>query len=168
MPRIPQRAARALLVAAAGVAAGVLLLLPACGRKTPVRPPEYVAPETVSELRADNTTDGVRLEWARPRRTADGESLSDLDAFVIERAAPGEPFVLVTRVQVPDRDRLRQRRRFTYVDGNASLGEAYRYRILATTVDGYFSAPSEIVEIVRVVPSPTATAAPTATVTPLR
>lgn len=155
------------LVLAAVMAAGGAVLLPACGRKTAVRPPEYVAPEAVADLRAANTTEGVRLEWARPRRTADGESLFDLDAFVIERAVPGLPFGFLTRIQVPDRDRLRQRKRFGYVDPTPLVGEAYRYRVLAVTIDGYFSAPSEVVDVVRVIPSPTPTLAPTATPTPL-
>lgn len=140
-----------------------LVFLPACGRKTAVRPPEYVAPETITAVRAENTSEGVRLDWARPRKAADGQALYDLDAFVIERATPGEPFVFVTRVQVPDRDRLRQRKRFTWVDPEPVVGEVYRYRIVATTLDGYFSEPSPVVEIVRAIPVATPTALPTAT-----
>jgi len=147
-----------------GIAGLCLLLLPACGRKTPVRPGEFVAPAAITNLAASNVPTGVALSWARPRRSADGEHLSDLDGFVIERALPGLPFAFLTRVQVPDRDRLRQQKRFTFVDETALMGEAYRYRVLAATFDGFFSTPSNIVDIVR--QAPAATPAAAATVAP--
>jgi hypothetical protein len=139
----------------------LLVLLPACGRKTPVRPGEFVAPAAISGLAASNVAKGVALSWERPRRSADGEHLSDLDGFVIERALPGLPFAFLTRVQVPDRDKLRQQKRFTFVDETALMGEAYRYRVLGATFDGYFSAPSNIVDIVRQAPPATPATAPT-------
>ena len=148
---------------------GVLLLasaLLACGRQTPVRPPEFVAPKAISDLSASNTMAGVALSWARPRQTADGQRLFDLDAFAVERALPGLPFGFLTRIQIPDRDRLRQQKRFTYVDETAELGEDYRYRVLGVTEDGYVSKPSNVVEIVRAIPTITPTAAPTAPATP--
>lgn len=139
------------------------LLTPACGRKTPVRPPEFVAPAAITDLTATNAVGGVSLGWRRPRQTADGKPLFDLDAFVVERALPGLPFAFLTRVQVPDRDRLRQLKRFTFVDDGALIGESYRYRVMGVTEDGYLSAPSNVVEIVRVLPTVVPTAAPTAT-----
>ena len=146
----------------------LLLVLIACGRKTPVRPPEFVAPAAVTELSASNTAAGVALSWERPKQTADGQRLLDLDAFAVERALPGLPFGFVTRIQIPDRDRLRQQKRFTYVDENTLLGEAYRYRVFAVTIDGYVSAPSNVVDVVRQIPTVTPTPAPTAAATPTR
>jgi len=145
-----------------------LLALVACGRKTPVRPPEFVAPAAVTGLTASNTPAGVALSWGRPRQTADGQKLNDLDAFAVERALPGLPFGFLTRIQIPDKDRLRQLKRFTYVDETALLGEDYRYRVRALTVDGYVSAPSKVVDIVRQLPAATPTGAPTAAATPTR
>lgn len=142
------------------------LLTPACGRKTPVRPPEFVAPAAITDLEATNVVSGIGLGWRRPRQTADGKPLWDLDGFVVERALPGLPFEFLTRVQVPDRDRLRQQKRFTFVDTTAELGEDYRYRVLAFTADGYLSAPSSVVEIVRAIPTATPPLTPTATATP--
>jgi len=141
----------------------VLLLLSwpltACGRKTDVRPPELVAPSVIRDLAAENVARGVALGWRRPSTSADGKALLDLDAFVIERALPGEPFTFVSRVAVGDRDRLRQQKRFTYVDEGLRLGESYRYRVLAVTVDGYVSPPSNVVDIIRGDPPATPTAA---------
>lgn len=149
--------------AAVGLTALLALALPACGRKTPVRPAEFVAPAAITDLTAANAASGVALRWQRPRRSADGQQLFDLDAFVVERALPGLPFAFLTRLQVPDRDRLRQQKRFTYVDETALVGEAYRYRVLAATVDGYFSPPSNVVDIVRALPTPTPAPAPAPT-----
>ena len=163
MPAAPLR------VALRGLAVMLLAtatLTVACGRKTPVRPPEFVAPATIVDLEAANVAAGVALAWRRPRQTADAKPLLDLDAFVVERALPGLPFAFLTRVQVPDRDRLRQQKRFTFVDTTTLLGEAYRYRVQSVTEDGYFSAPSNIVDIVRAIPTVTPTAAATAAPTP--
>lgn len=161
MRRRPSSACRALPV---GMACALALL--ACGRKTPVRPPEYVAPEAITDLVAANTTTGIALGWQRPKQTADGQRLFDLDAFAVERALPGLPFGFLSRIQIPDRDRLRQQKRFTYVDDSALLGEDYRYRVRSVTVDGYVSAPSNVVDIVRQIPTITPTAAPTVRATP--
>lgn len=164
--RPPAREARA--IAGLVLAIAVLLVATACGRKTPVRPPELVAPAAITDLGAGNVAAGIALGWSRPRQTADGQRLSDLDAFAVERALPGLPFAFLTRLQVPDRDRLRQQKRFTFVDDSALLGEDYRYRVFAITVDGYVSAPSNVVDIVRQLPTVTPTAAPTAAATPTR
>ncbi|MBX3027623.1 hypothetical protein KF840_22215 [bacterium] len=152
------------------LAASALVVAGACGRKTPVRPPELVAPATISDLRAANATAGVALSWGRPKTTADGQRLNDLDAFALERALPGLPFGFLTRIQIPDRDRLRQQKTFTYVDEAALVGEVYRYRVRSVTVDGYVSAPSNVVDILRQVPTNTPPMAPTppATATPAR
>ena len=151
--------ALALLAALAAAAA-----LPACGRKTPVRSPEAVAPETISDLRATNGGAGIGLGWGRPTESADGAFLFDLDAFVVERALAGGPFGFLTRVQVLDRNKLRQQRRFRYTDSAVEVGAAYRYRVISVTVDGFPSPPSNVVEIVRALPTPTV--APTASPTP--
>jgi hypothetical protein len=43
-----------------------LLLLPQCGRKTPVKPPGLAAPEAIDDLVAINVKEGIRLTWRRP------------------------------------------------------------------------------------------------------
>lgn len=157
----------ALAAVALAVALAAALAIGACGRKTPVRPPEAVAPEPITDLRATNTTAGIGLAWRRPTEAADGAVLFDLDGFVVERAAGGGPYVFLTRLAVLDRNKLRQQRRFRYTDTTAETGEVYRYRVRAVTVDGYESLDSNVVELVRAVPTPTPTTAlPTATAAP--
>jgi hypothetical protein len=134
--------------------AALLLLVPvACGRKTSVRPPEAVAPHVIVDLRATNAAEGVRLEWARPRQTADGTSLLDLAGFRIERNAGGQGFGPIGRVDITDRARLRQARHFRFTDSIVNPGEQYQYRVISYTVDGYDSVPSNVVDILRELPT---------------
>jgi len=148
-----------------GVAPHLLLCLLAigCGRKGPVRPPEFAQPAPIEKLEATNEAEDVLLTWPRPDRYADNSRMTDLGEFRVERAGGGEPeFVTIALLPVTDRERFRQIKRFRFVDRGAVLGESYRYRVVSATVDGYASAPSNVVEIVRAVPTPAPTATPTA------
>jgi len=153
-------------VAALSGLAAAAALLPACGRKTPVRPPEAVAPATIDGLTATNSVGGVTLSWHRPTEDADGARLFDLDNFVVERANPGADFEFLVSVPVLDRNKLRQQRVFKYTDPTADVGENYHYRVRSVTTDGFSSLSSNIVEVVRAVPTMTPT--PVATATPTR
>ncbi|MEW6296691.1 MAG: fibronectin type III domain-containing protein [Thermodesulfobacteriota bacterium] len=129
------------------------LLLPACGRKTPVRPPELVAPEPVRNLTLAVEDNKIQLRWERPQRYMDGSEMDDLGGFVVLRAAqngqgPATPFTQIAVVPVEDRDRFRQARRFSYTDEQLTPGTLYRYRVQAFTLDGYYSRPSNTVELV--------------------
>jgi predicted small lipoprotein YifL len=159
---------RGTLVAVAALAcvAALATALPACGRKTPVRPPEAAAPQTISGLSASNSVAGVTLSWRRPTESADGALLFDLSDFVIERATPGGPFEFLVRVPVLDRNKLRQQKRFRYTDAAAEVGEDYRYQVRSVTVDGFVSPPSNVAELVRALPTVTPTPAATPTSTP--
>ncbi|MGH7787422.1 MAG: hypothetical protein ACRERC_11185 [Candidatus Binatia bacterium] len=60
------------------------------------------------------------------------------------------------------RDRLRQARRCRYVDAaDTQVGELYSDLVFASTLDGYVSAPSNMAQVVRSVPTVTPTVAPT-------
>jgi hypothetical protein len=130
-----------------------LLLVSACGKKTPIRPPELVAPEPIGELRLETEAGGIRLQWERPQRYVDGREMDDLGGFVVLRAtqdARGKPgaFTPVGTVPIEDRDRFRQAKRFSYVDRQLAAGTLYRYRVQAFTLDGYYSTPSNTVELI--------------------
>ena len=136
----------------------VLLLaaaLLACGRKGPLRPPEDAAPQTIADLGATNVAEGIQLSWSRPLSYADGSRMTDLGSFIVERAIDTEPSVAFRRLtvlEVSDRDRFRQMKHFQYVDRDTSAGTAYQYRLVSSTLDRYFSAPSNVVTITRTVP----------------
>ncbi|MEO8605105.1 MAG: hypothetical protein ABI629_21235 [bacterium] len=156
----------AIVAGAALLGSAVLIsLLPACGRKTPVRPPEAVAPATITGLTVANGVGGITLSWRRPTQSADGAMLFDLDEFVIERATPGGEFEFLANVPVVDRNKLRQQKRFRYTDAGVTIGEAYRYRVRAITTDGFTSLPSNVAYLHRAIPTVTPTPAPSPTPT---
>jgi hypothetical protein len=131
------------------------LCLISCGHKTPVRPPEWVAPEAIGDLalEVDNKNNVVELKWGRPQEYVDGSDMDDLGGFVVLRATEGEKgqvsgFTQVANIAVTDRDRFRKAKKFSYTDTQLTAGVLYRYRVQALTLDGYTSAPSNTVEIV--------------------
>jgi len=130
-----------------------LLCMPACGRKTIVRPPELVVPEAVNNLTLEVQSTGVALRWGRVEKRVDGDSLDDLAGFTILRAtrdAQGKDsdFTQVASVPVDDRERFRKNKSFNYTDEQLTVGSLYRYRVLAFTLDGYQGEPSNTVEII--------------------
>jgi len=137
------------------------LALPACGRKTPIRPPELAAPERISNLTASNIAEGIQLSWQRPTKYADGTRMTDLGGFRVDRSAPGVPFATVATVPVTDQERFRQERRFRWVDPDTQVGSIYQYRVASFTTDGYVSEPSDIITVERSIPTPAATRSPT-------
>jgi predicted small lipoprotein YifL len=130
-----------------------------CGRKGPPRAPEDVLPKTITDLTAAAAPDGIQLFWSRPGSYTDGSRMTDLGGFVVERATGSDPssrFQRLSVLQVGDRDRFRQIKRFRHVDLETVAGTQYRYRVVSFTLDRYFSAPSNVVAIV----APEATHAP--------
>jgi hypothetical protein len=114
-----------------------------------------VAPQTISDLSATNIAEGIQLSWSRPLNYVDGSRMTDLGGFTIERAVGSEPraaFHRVALLEVNDRDRFRQMKHFQYVDRDTQAEKAYQYRVVSSTVDRYFSAPSNVVTITRTVP----------------
>lgn len=129
------------------LAAAALMALVACGRKSRPLAPELVQPLPPTGLTAAVQPEGVQLAWRRPTRTSGGRSLDDLDRFLVERARSDGPFAIVHTLVVEDRERFRPASRFTWVDTAATAGERWRYRVVALTLDGYRSPPSEVVEV---------------------
>jgi predicted small lipoprotein YifL len=128
----------------------LLPLLLACGRKGPVKPPDLARPAPLDDLQATNEVDAILLSWARPTRYADGTRMTDLGEFRVERATGTSPdFQIIALLPVTDQDRFRQIKRFRFADRGVVEAETYRYRVVSSTLDGYVSAPSNAVEIVR-------------------
>jgi len=123
------------------------LLLSGCGRKTPPRPPELIAPEPIQHLRASVSKDGVLLRWERPQRYADHSRMFDLGGFRVQRAQGDTTFKTITALTVDDRDRFRQLRHFRYVDADVETNRTYRYRVFSFTLGGDLSRSSNTVTI---------------------
>jgi hypothetical protein len=133
----------------------LLFCLVSCGHKTPVRPPEWIVPEAISDLAldVDDKKNAVVLRWGRPQEYVDGSELDDLGGFVVLRAAEegqgkGSAFTQVATIAVEDRDRFRKAKKFSYTDTQLTAGVLYRYRVQAVTLDGYSSGLSNTVELV--------------------
>jgi hypothetical protein len=82
----------------------------------------------------------------------DGSDMEDLGGFVVLRATQqgqgkADSFTQLTTVTVDDRDRFRKARKFSYTDEQLTAGSLYRYRVQAFTLDGYYSSPSNTVEL---------------------
>ncbi len=135
--------------------AGINLLLPLllfatlanCGRKTAVKPPELVRPMPPANLEATVTAEGVLISWQRPTTYADGSKMEDLAGFrVLRGKAEGErlgvAFQELGSVAVLDREKFRKVKRFRYLDRDAPRPGAYFYRVVAFTLDGYYSEPA--------------------------
>jgi len=145
---------RRLAVGVPLAAAAFLVTASGCGRKTDVKPPQLVAPQAIKKLAATNEEKGIRVSWERPSEYVDGSAMHDLAAFRIERSLADGPFQQLRQVEVTDRDRFRQIRRFRLMDAGVEPNQHYRYRVVSFTLDGHVSAPSNIVEIERIVPPP--------------
>lgn len=79
------------LRALAGLAAGLVLLVPACGKKGPLSPPLRLVPQTAESLRAVQRGARVVLEWVQPDAYNDGSPLGEIAAVEVwEGGAPGD------------------------------------------------------------------------------
>jgi len=141
-PRPPLGATRPLLLALA-----FALLVPACGRKTMPKPPQWVAPKAVEELSLTTQSNGILVRWSRPTEYFDGSTMEDLGGFVVERNRYNSPFIEIARIPVTDQGRFQKAKRFDYLDIELLPGATYHYRIVAFTTDRYFSSPSDAAEI---------------------
>jgi hypothetical protein len=125
-----------------------------CGVKSMPISPEAARPAPIVGLEATSQKSGVRLTWDRPDKYASGDTMKDLGGFTIARTEGEAPFQKLGEIPVTDNDRFQVQRVFTYIDKGAEVGKTYRYEVTSNTTDGYVSAPSNEVTIVRKVPPP--------------
>lgn len=137
------------MVTAAALAAAALAI-EGCGNKAPPRPPQYVRPKRIDDLKATPIASGIRLTWTRPSEMVDGSDLPDLDGILIRRATVEErsvqprdlAFATIATIHLDDRERFSKVRSMSYDDRDVVAGRAYVYRAIAFTLDRYFSTPS--------------------------
>jgi hypothetical protein len=147
----------------------VALTVAACGVRNKPLPPELVQPTPPSDLVAKSMPEGMQLTWKRPTTYTSGQHMRDLAGFDIERAngPDGIDYAQVGFFELTDQTRFRQERLMTWFDTSAVAGSSYRYRVIATTLDGYRSTPSESVAI-EYRPGATAEAPPPAPAAPVK
>ena len=130
-------------------------VLAGCGVKSTPVPPETVYPAAISDLHATADPAGINLTWSRPMHYVSGHSMRDLGGFVLLRGEGNQPFEPLVELPVTDQERFSPERTYSYVDGEARVGNSYRYEIISRTTDGYTSAPSNQVRFTRVWPHKT-------------
>jgi len=137
----------------------VVATVAGCGRKTLPRPPAMVAPQTVTSVALSVRPTGIEIGWDRSTRYVDGSRMTDLGGFIVERQSFSTEFHEIARVPVTDRGRFRQAKRFEHLDEDVTPDMMYHYRVVAFTLDGYYSAPSGAAAITWVRPDAAATPA---------
>lgn len=111
-------------------------LTASCGLRTPVRPVEDTAPVIPGVVQATREDGVVAVRWNRAERSADGQGLDDLAAFVVERKREGsDTWERVATIDVVDQEKIRRRREFTWRDDDAG-GAPASYRVRAVCADG--------------------------------
>lgn len=132
----PRLHALAVVLAIAGT-------LAACGLRTSVRPPEHTAPIVPGTVTATRDGTVTVVHWKRAERSADGQRLEDLTAFVVERKRQGEEsWQRVATIDVVDQEKIRRRHDFSWRDSEGGSTGA-SYRVLAVCSDGQEGPPTE-------------------------
>jgi len=117
--------------------------LAACGLRTPVRPPERTAPVIPGEVTTIRDGDATVVRWKRAEKSADGQDLHDLTAFVVEKKRDGEEmWERVATIDVVDQEKIRRRSSFSWQDADVTGAS---YRVLAVCADGQEGPPNEAV-----------------------
>ncbi len=144
----------------------VVLLLLACGRKGPPVAPRPAVPAAVAlSVVVEGRT--VLLRWTRPTRNADGSPLTDLNHFLLLRAAeplPGGPAEEASPLRLRDavpavrpENAAVEGETYRYVDGAReplAFGVRYTYRIVAVTDRGISGPPASAAVEVHPPPAP--------------
>lgn len=114
-----------------------------CGLRGNPRPPEFTMPVIPGTVQVARDARGVVLRWQRPERSADGERLEDLSAFVVEKKGEGDAeWLEVATIDVVDQEKIRRRRDFSWRDPDAGPAA---YRVTAVCADGQRGEPVDAV-----------------------
>jgi len=124
----------------------------ACGKKSNPRPPEEIAPAAVIALSAKAEVSAVVLSWQAPLETASGDTLEDLNDFVIERSP-------VVEDESPDYEELGEVLSaepsqpgpvpvvYNFRDETVEVGKVYEYRVLPRNLDGLAGAATRALRV---------------------
>ena len=67
-----------------------IALLPGCGRKTALIPPQKLVPLAINDLRYFLDENGVTLKWSYPSAMENGDELQGIESFEVQRAVISE------------------------------------------------------------------------------
>ncbi|MBU0731126.1 MAG: hypothetical protein KKE17_06950 [Proteobacteria bacterium] len=140
----------------------LLLVLPACGRKTLPVPPQSVLPVPVNDLRYQLDEKGVTLFWSRPTSSETGGKLAAVDHYEILKAAvrdedhcPGCPVVYekFARVESELDGRGNQKKSAQFFDSGLQPGHRYHYKVRTSSGWRLESRDSNIISFVWTTPA---------------
>jgi len=132
----------------------VIALLPGCGRKSALIPPQELAPVTINDLHYTLDENGVTLRWTFPKRLRNGDELFFIESFELLRAAiPEEHFCEGCPVEfgepleiaggyVPESGASRTAQ---YTEGHLQNDYRYLYKVRSRAEGWYLSSDSNIV-----------------------
>ena len=104
-------------------------------------------------VKVENTADGPKISWKRPKEYVGGDALDDLAGFRVQRVClPDASFSVIATVPVEDQQRFRKTPSFAVVDKDAPIGLQCRYQVIAFTFDDYTSPPAESEDFIRSFP----------------
>lgn len=125
----------------------LLLFFAGCGKKGDPIPPRIKLPATIADLSIVSAEEGILLTWSLPGPLQPIGSFKLLRSETVEgrEACPGCPQEyrpLRTVALADDRLRRAEERKFSYVDGDVSVGHYYSYRLVVCNPAGFCGAES--------------------------
>ena len=130
-----------------------LALLPGCGKKGALVPPETLAPAPVSDLALSQKGARFQVSWSAPGKEEGGAALRNLAGFLLFRRMllPANEDCEECPTAYPQPARIdldylqgvrRTGNRFLFDDLDVKKGESYQYKIRSFTTDGTQSRDS--------------------------
>jgi hypothetical protein len=132
-------------------------LIPGCGRKTALIPPQDLVPVAVSDLRYSIDETGVSLHWSYPAVMENGDSLSGIESFEILGAeiidneyCEGCPVRFDKQIEIDGGSlpATGESRTATYTDTGLREGYRYLYKVRSRGGRWFTSKDSNIVSFV--------------------
>jgi len=142
----------------------LLLLLPGCGKRGPLRPKLAPLPAAPTDFQARQLGNGLLLSWNLPGANQDGSPLEDLrtlhlyrDEFEPAEECPEcrETSILYRKIDLDYLEQARRQGNHLLLSDEAILpGRGYRYRLVAVGGSGQEGAPAKLRIIAQAVPPP--------------
>lgn len=136
-------------------------LLPGCGRKTALIPPQQLVPVAINDLRHTLDENGVTLKWTYPAKMENGDELSAIESFEILRAKiPADQFCDGCPVQFEEPVEIDggylpasgESRTAEYSEGHLQEGYHYLYKVRSRAGWWYPSSDSNVISFTWRVP----------------
>ena len=133
-------------------------LVTSCGVKAPPLPPEFVVPKKIDDLKVRKEVGGVTLKWTMPKENTDDSTLTDLSGFkVFRKDVPDEDvecapcsgeFEEISDFTLAAPGKAKIKGDTVYLeDLSLSGGIRYVYMVVSYNIGGYWSDPSNTIEV---------------------